>query len=118
VFINVDRRNMQKQQGGTIEWVQNGRVVRKSFEAIVVQYPSGVFTAPHKFTGRLLLADDTTERPLLVLTAGSQLSSRGEVRRQWWLNPGYLFNQKVGLFAWALLLGAAVYKNLSHIFGF
>jgi len=26
--------------------------------------------------------------------------------------------QKIGLFAWAFFLGAGIYKNLSHLFGF
>ena len=109
---------MQKQQGGMIEWVENGKIVRKAFEAIVVEYPSGIITAPQQFTGRLILATDTTERPLLVLAHGSQLTNRGGVSKGWWLLPRTIINQKIGLFAWAVLLGAAIYKNLSHVFGF
>jgi len=104
---------------GQLEWVEGGKVVSKSFEAIVVQYPSGMITTPQKFEGRLILATDTTERPLLVLAAGTTLSSLGEARgwRRWPVSQT-MINRRVGLFAWAVLLGAAIYKNLSHFFGF
>ncbi len=103
---------------GELEWVEGGKIVRKNFQAIVVQYPSGLITAPQKFEGRLILATDTTERPLLVLTAGTQLSSLGGAKewRRWPISQT-LINRRVGLFAWAVLLGAAIYKNLSHFLG-
>jgi hypothetical protein len=103
---------------GELEWVEGGKIVRKNFEAIVVQYPSGLITAPQKFEGRLILATDTTERPLLVLTAGTTPSSLGGAKGwRGWPVSQTIINRRVGLFAWAVLLGAAIYKNLSHFLG-
>jgi len=108
---------MEKQ--GELEWVEGGKVVRKNFRAIVVQYPSGAMSGPQKFMGRMILATDTTESPLLVLTAGSDIPRLGGAwGKPRWPISRMVINQRVGLFAWAFLLGAAIYKNLSHLFGF
>jgi hypothetical protein len=104
---------------GVLEWDEEGCIVRKEFAAVVTVYPSGVIGPPQPFHGRMILATDTTERPLLVLCQGSELANRGVIsKRGWWLLPKNIIQQRVGLFAWAFLLGAAVYKNLSHFFGF
>lgn len=109
---------MEKQ--GVLEWIENGKVVQKNFEAIVVQYPSGIVSAPQKFQGRLILADDTTERQLLVFIPGSQPFPKAGVpwRKPRWTASRWTVQQKVGLFAWTVLLIMAIYRNLSHYFGF
>jgi hypothetical protein len=42
-------------------------------------------------------------------------SQRGSSR---WISPRGTAMEKWGLVAWGALLGAAIYKNLSHLFGF
>jgi hypothetical protein len=104
---------------GTLEWVEKGKVVRKEFAAIVIEYSSGIISSPQYFHGRMILATDTTEKPLLVLAKGSQLANHGVIRRGRWWNPGrFIINQRVGLFAWAVLLIVAIVRNLRHFFGF
>src|SRR5262245_8537511 len=107
---------MKKQ--GELEWVEGGKSVRRNFRSIVAQYASGPIPGPQKFMGRLILATDTTESPLLVLAAGSNIPRLGGAwGKPWWPISRMVINQRVGLFAWAFLLGAAVYKNLMHLFG-
>jgi hypothetical protein len=104
---------------GTLEWVERGKVVRKEFAAIVIEYPSGVITTPHYFKGRMFLADDISEKPLLVLAKGTPASERGVIRRsRLWGFSRHIIEQRMGLVAWIILLCIVIYRNLSHFFGF
>ena len=61
-----------------------------------------------------------------TLGGGEKESARDILRRKMesqsgtyrWLSPRGTAAERAGLIAWGALLGAAIYKNLSHVFGF
>jgi hypothetical protein len=109
---------MQNEQGGILEWVENGKLVQKRFAAIAVQYSNGIIGSPQPFHGRLIVGMGKTEQPYIVFIPPQELSKRGEFgKRRWLYLPRHIATQRAGLVAWAILLIAALWRALSHLLG-
>ena len=111
-------------------------------DKIEIYYEKDGVIKPVELRGRLVSAlantDGTThwafmarQKPAnaktpLALGGGEKESARdilhrkmsGQATSSRWISPRGVAVERAGILTWGALLGAAIYKNLSHLFGF